>query len=167
LLLLLLLLLLLHQTKVTVKRAPNDPVGAVPVFMSIQGSYTVDYRIVVACRDGCVYTIKKGVLSAAVIELPSQAVGLERLNKVIYVGCMDETLSCYSTKGKRLWTLPLPSAITTMRLMHYRPRNIKAVMVALRNCEVRLYQERVRRCTPPLYWCFLFCFDLVFSSFKL
>ena len=129
--------------KVTVKRTPNDPVGAVPVFMSIQGSYTVDYRIVVACRDGCVYTIKKGTLSAGVIELPSQAVGLERLNKVIYIGCMDETLSCYSTKGKRLWTLPLPAAITTMRLMHYRPRNIKAVMVALRNCEVRLYQERV------------------------
>ena len=92
-----------------------------------------------ACRDGCAYTIKKGNLSNVVVELSSHAVGLERLNKVIYIGCMDDTLSCYSTKGKRLWTLPLPASITTMSLLHYRPRNLKAVVVALANGEVRLY----------------------------
>jgi len=115
---------------------------ATPVFMSIQGSFEVDYRIVLACRDGCAYTIKKGVLSSVVVELSSHAVGLERLNKVIYIGCMDDTLSCYSTKGKRLWTLPLPASITTMSLLHYRPRNLKAVVVALSNGEVRLYNDR-------------------------
>lgn len=32
---------------------------AVPVFLSIAGIYDVDYSISIACRNGCVYTIKK------------------------------------------------------------------------------------------------------------
>ena len=32
------------------------------------------------------------------IELNSQPVGMERLNKMIYVGCMDDTLKCFTSK---------------------------------------------------------------------
>ena len=32
------------------------------------------------------------------IELNSQPVGMERLNKTIYVGCMDDTLKCFTSK---------------------------------------------------------------------
>ena len=31
-------------------------------------------------------------------ELNAQPVGMARLNKCIVVGCMDETLQCYTTK---------------------------------------------------------------------
>ena len=34
-------------------------------------------------------------------ELNSQPVGLQRVGKSIIVGCMDETLLCYSTKVNR------------------------------------------------------------------
>jgi len=67
---------------------------------------------------------------------------LFRVNKNIYVGCMNETLSCYSAKGKRQWTITLPASITTMALLSYRPRNLKAVVVALSNGEVRFYNDR-------------------------
>ena len=33
-----------------------------------------------------------------IVELHSQVVGLERIGKTIIVGCMDQTLTCYSTK---------------------------------------------------------------------
>ena len=35
------------------------------------------------------------------IELNSQPVGLERINKTIYVGTMDESLHCYTSKVGR------------------------------------------------------------------
>ena len=32
---------------------------AVPVFLSVTGLYDVEYHITVACRDACIYTIKR------------------------------------------------------------------------------------------------------------
>ncbi|XP_041351022.1 Bardet-Biedl syndrome 1 protein-like isoform X2 [Gigantopelta aegis] len=117
---------------------------SVPVFISVNGLYDVEYRIVAACRNGCIYTLKRGTAEGAkyTIELNSQPVGLERINKSIYVGCMDETMHCFTSKGKKLWTVKLPSSITTMETMDYKPRAFAAVLVALNNCEVHIYKEK-------------------------
>ena len=32
---------------------------SVPVFLSVNGLYDVEYRIVTSCRNGCVYTLKR------------------------------------------------------------------------------------------------------------
>ena len=34
-------------------------VPGVPVFLSAVGLYEVDFRVVVACRDACIYTLTK------------------------------------------------------------------------------------------------------------
>lgn len=34
-------------------------VPGVPVFLSAVGLYEVDYRVVAACRDACIYTLAK------------------------------------------------------------------------------------------------------------
>ncbi|EDO40876.1 predicted protein [Nematostella vectensis] len=116
---------------------------SVPAFMSVSGLYDVEFRVIVACRDGKVYTLKRGnKIAKASIELTAQAVGLERIGKNIIVGCMDNTLVCYSTKGKKLWTVYLPANIATMALMDYKARGFKGVMVALTNGEVRLYKDK-------------------------
>ena len=47
-----------------------------PVFIVATGLYDVDYRIVIACRNGNIYTIKSGELMGAVIELDSQPCGI-------------------------------------------------------------------------------------------
>ena len=76
------------------------------------------------------------------ISLASQSCGLLRVNKDIIVGCMDNTLTCYTHKGKKLWGVHLPATITSVEQLHYRPRSFKAVLVALQNREVRIYKDR-------------------------
>ena len=38
--------------------------------------------------------------------------------------------------------MKLPEAITSLQLMDHRPRGFRAVLVALRNREVRVYKEK-------------------------
>ncbi|KAK6180671.1 hypothetical protein SNE40_008677 [Patella caerulea] len=117
---------------------------SIPVFISVNGLYDVEYRLVVSCRNGCIYTLKRGSKEGSkyCIELNSQPVGMERINKTIYVGCMDETLQCYSSKGKKLWTIKLPTSITTMKTLDYSPRQLKTLLVALSNNEIHMYKDK-------------------------
>lgn len=67
------------------------------------------------------------------IELNSQPVGLERINKTIYVGTMDESLHCYTSKVSHLfclvafcllWHDNLPmDVIFIVNLLHYHSCN--------------------------------------------
>ena len=50
-----------------------------PVYMAITGSKDIEYRIVCACRDGNVHTIKENGPSGIVIELESMPCGLVHL----------------------------------------------------------------------------------------
>ena len=49
-----------------------------PVHIAVTGAKLIDYRIVCACRDGNVYTVKNGELSGVVIELESLPCGIVR-----------------------------------------------------------------------------------------
>ncbi|XP_071962650.1 BBSome complex member BBS1-like [Antedon mediterranea] len=116
---------------------------SVPVFMTITGLYDVEYRIVMSCRNGNVYTLKRGTkMARQCFELNSQPVGLERVGKSIVVGCMDKTLQSYTTKGKKLWTVYLASSISTMGLMDHRQKGYKAVLVGLTNNQLQIYREK-------------------------
>lgn len=92
---------------------------------------------------------------------------MERIGKNVLVGCMDETLHCFTSKvkrylayafqkfhwsvfsnchfqnaccfqGKKLWSIKLPGSITTMEVMDHKQKSFKAIMVALTNNEVSL-----------------------------
>ncbi|PIK35714.1 putative Bardet-Biedl syndrome 1 protein [Apostichopus japonicus] len=76
------------------------------------------------------------------VELSSQPVGLERVGKNIIVGCMDQTLQCYTIKGKMLWTVYLSDSIITMSVMDHRQKGFKAIMVALNNGDVQVYRDK-------------------------
>jgi len=116
---------------------------AVPVFIAITGLLDVEYRIVVAARDGNLYTIKNGEITGMAIELESQPCGLVRTNKNIIVGCMNNTIHSFHVKGKKSYSIYLPSAIVTMELLQIqRQRMTKALLVALANGEVRVYNEK-------------------------
>ncbi|ELT99525.1 hypothetical protein CAPTEDRAFT_108485, partial [Capitella teleta] len=116
---------------------------SVPVFMSVSGLFDVEFRIVVACRNGGIYNFKRGVKEGkTVFELNSQPVGLERLGKNIIVGCMDRTLQCYTSKGKKLWSVAVPADITTIQMMDHQQKGFKAILVALANSEVHIYRDK-------------------------
>merc|ERR1719408_555940 len=123
--------------------ATTIEMDAVPSFMSILGLYDVEYRITVACRDGNIYTIKNGQVLSVVIELETQPVGLVRFDKNIYVGCMDNVIHCFHFKGKKNHSIYLPCPISCMGLLHVTKAKVaKALVVALNNGEVRLYNGK-------------------------
>jgi Bardet-Biedl syndrome 1 protein len=74
--------------------------------------------------------------------LSSQIVGLEKSGKNIIVGCMDNGLYCYTTKGRRLWKIDLPSFIITMSSMEIKSKGIQAVIVSLNNKEVHIFRDK-------------------------
>ena len=55
---------------------------------------------------------------------------------------MDDTLSSYTLKGKRQWTVRLPDTITCVEVLLFQPRSFRAVLVALKNREVRIYKDK-------------------------
>ncbi len=70
-----------------------------PVFLSVTGLYDVEYQVSVAARDACIYTIKGGGRTPKYkIPLGSQPCGMQRMDKEVVVGCMDQTLVCYNIK---------------------------------------------------------------------
>jgi Bardet-Biedl syndrome 1 protein len=113
------------------------------VFVASTGLLDVDYRIVVACRDGRVYTVKNDELSTVVIELETQPCGLIRTAKQIHVACMNRVIHCYHAKGKKAYSLYLPAEITCMESMEVtRTRAVRCLLVALANNELRVYNEK-------------------------
>ncbi len=92
------------------------------------GLYDVEYRILVWCRNGCVYTIKRGSthVPKPTIQLNSHGVGMTRVGKCIMIGCVDRSLRCYSLKGRRMWSLTMPANIMTIEALEYAPKNYAA-----------------------------------------
>ena len=107
----------------------NATLPSTPSMMAVTGLYDIEWRIVVACRDGKVYTIKSGetkgkaVVQGTVIELETQPNALARIEKNIYVTTMDYHLNCYHIKGRKVFSLALPAMATCMgvaRIMRSR-----------------------------------------------
>lgn len=126
-------------------------VPAVPVMMDITGLFDVDYRILVACRDGCIYSLKRGQKSAKLcLELHSQAVGLCVRPSLgcVYVGCMDHSLRCYSTQGKgpnkyaQLWIVQLNHAIVAMQSITIKSLGLELVAVCCQDANIYMYKEK-------------------------
>lgn len=87
---------------------------SIPTHLAIQGLLQVDHRINIACRDGVVYAVKDKTLMATRIEVGTLISGMVRTEPQLYIGGIDSKLHAFQQKGKRLWTLPLPAAITAM-----------------------------------------------------
>jgi Bardet-Biedl syndrome 1 protein len=118
-------------------------IPSVAAFMSIGGLYQVEYRILLACRDGKVYTIKNGELQGTIIELETQPSGLARIDKHIFVGSMDKKIHCFHLKGRKLFTIFLPAHITNMEPLNLiYSRKFKALIVGLDTGEVRIYKDK-------------------------
>jgi len=116
---------------------------SIPVFVVATGLYDVDYRIVVACRNGHIYTVRDGNLTGIIIELESQPCGLARVDKSIMVGTMANVLHSYHVKGKKQYSIYLPCGITNICALSMETmRTTKAVIVALANGEIRVYNNK-------------------------
>jgi Bardet-Biedl syndrome 1 protein len=55
---------------------------------------------------------------------------------------MDRHLYCYTTKGKRLWKLEMPSDILCMNELELKSKGVQGVIVSLKNNEVNIYRDK-------------------------
>ncbi|XP_023347799.1 Bardet-Biedl syndrome 1 protein homolog isoform X2 [Eurytemora carolleeae] len=114
-----------------------------PVFLTAAGLYDVEYRILVVCRDGSLCYLKRGWPAAKIIsQLDSQAVGLIRREKNLVIATMDNRLFSFTTKGKKVWQIKLPTAVTCLEQMNIPGRGLSLVAVALASAHVLIYDDK-------------------------
>jgi Bardet-Biedl syndrome 1 protein len=131
-------LLILDKTGASVHKKIQLP--SAPVHIITSGLLDVEYRIVVACRNGNVYIIKTGELLGIVIEVETQIVSMTRMENQIVVATMSNHLHFYNLKGTKMVTLHMPAAITNIcPLVQENVKQNKAIVVALANGEIRVY----------------------------
>jgi len=119
-----------------------------PVMFSVSGMFDVDWRIVVASRDGKLYTIKGGdvrgtaVMTGNVVDAGCSVIAMTRQDKLTWVATMDKLLSCYSVKGKRTATIVLNEDVADMTCISVkRAKTNFLLLVALASGEIRMYKE--------------------------
>ncbi|KAJ9590443.1 hypothetical protein L9F63_016530 [Diploptera punctata] len=116
-----------------------------PVHLAATGLYDVEFRLLAACRDGSVRLVRRGwTQSRTLVQLPAHAVAMIMLpdSSSIVLALMDETLHCYSRKGKKQWELKLSSAVTAMTPVSLPHQGLTLVAVALTGGTVNLYSGR-------------------------
>lgn len=118
---------------------------SVPVFIDVSGLFEVEFRLIISCRDACIYIVKRGNKSAKlVVQLTSQPVGLVQSNANIIIGCMDRTLSCFNSKSTCLWTMELQGNILALESIEIEMLASSLVAVALDNCQVHIFHDKHR-----------------------
>ncbi|KAG5492304.1 hypothetical protein GH5_01221 [Leishmania sp. Ghana 2012 LV757] len=111
-----------------------------PVFLITAGCYNVDYRIIVSCRDGRVYSIKQGHLHSAVIQPDAQPCAIARCDNLIAVATTANTLSYYNLKGKKQQSVFLQCSINSLStITDAVTGEARGLVVALGNGEIRVY----------------------------
>ncbi len=55
---------------------------------------------------------------------------------------MNRNLYCYTTKGKKLWRLEMPSDILSIGDIELKEKGIQGVIVSLNNNEVHIYKDK-------------------------
>lgn len=63
--------------------------------------------------------------------------GLVRREKTITVATMDNKLTCFSSKGRKLWHLTMPDSIMCLEPIDIESRGVHFTAVALHNNQAR------------------------------
>lgn len=124
--------------------------NSAPALLSVSGLFDIEWRVVVACRDGRIYNIKNGeirgsaVLTGSMIDSYSLATAIARQDKHVCVATMDKQLSLYSVRGKRVTGMVLPECVMEICIITSRRSSANsALLVALQSGEIRLYKGNI------------------------
>ncbi|XP_045542915.1 Bardet-Biedl syndrome 1 protein [Papilio machaon] len=130
--------------------AKLSAVKKTPYQMVATGLYNVDYRVTVATREKSVCLLKRDWKEGQLLFNTDEhivAIEVSPIDNNVYVICCDNTLSCYSKKGKKQWSLTLehrPVALTLVPIMHL---GTTLIAVALASGHLHLYDGKSRRDT--------------------
>jgi Bardet-Biedl syndrome 1 protein len=134
--------LILDSNGASISRKVQLP--STPFLLCATGLLDVEYRILVACRNSSIYTIKNGELLGTIIDVESYPCAMVRVDKSVVVATMANTIHSYHVKGKKQFSIFMPCPITNLCGMNMETqRSAKSVLVALANGEVRMYSGKV------------------------
>lgn len=128
----------LHQARVSSFKTT-------PTMISVTGQFDIDFRMVIASREGPLCILRKSWLEGRqIVKLDHPTIGLALLpiDQTIIVVCMNKSLECYSKKGKRLWAIELIESALCMVPVHLAHLGLTLVCVALRGGLVQLYLQK-------------------------
>eukprot|EP01016_Furgasonia_blochmanni_P049513 TRINITY_DN7522_c0_g1_i5.p1 TRINITY_DN7522_c0_g1~~TRINITY_DN7522_c0_g1_i5.p1 ORF type:complete len:322 (-),score=59.99 TRINITY_DN7522_c0_g1_i5:21-986(-) len=126
-------------------------IEGVPAYIDIMGLLEVDYTMTIVTRDGKVIYIRNGELTPTKIELESKPCGIARLDQSFFVACMDNFVYSYNHRsGKKNFALQMPAGILCLEPLEYgAAKGTKGLLIALANCELRMYSDRLLiHCLP-------------------
>ncbi|XP_055384123.1 Bardet-Biedl syndrome 1 protein homolog [Condylostylus longicornis] len=122
------------------------PYETTPSLITASGQFDTDFRIVIASREGALYLLRKSWLEGReIIRIDEPAIGLVLLpvDQTIVAAGMTNTLTCYSKKGKKLWSVDLVEAPICMTPVHLPHLAMTLIAVALKGGLVQLYSQRM------------------------
>lgn len=131
--------LILHSARVS----SHSPVT--PSMISVTGVFDVDYRIVIATREGSVCFLQKSWLEGKEIfktHQPLNGIALMPIDQTIVVVCMSKEILCFSRKGKKLWTTNLPYSIICMVTIPLPHLGITLVCVAMKGGLLQIFSQK-------------------------
>ncbi|EPY23333.1 Bardet-Biedl syndrome 1 protein like protein (BBS1-like protein 1), partial [Strigomonas culicis] len=144
------LLYVLRNTATEVERVVELP--SVGVELICAGFYRGEYRIIISCRDGRIYSLKNGVLHSSVIQPDAQPSSITRYDNFIVVATTANTVTSFNLKGKKQHTLYMPCPVTNLAtLTDAVAGTAKALLVALSNGELRVYVGKHLQYTMQLH----------------
>ncbi|TGZ69510.1 hypothetical protein CRM22_003712 [Opisthorchis felineus] len=125
---------------------------AIPVHLCATGSFDVEYRIVVSCRNATIYQARRTTTTITDgIDVGSQIIGLVRSDKSIVTACMDQTIKGFSLSGRLLWSIRQPSPILVITSLILPSHSFDGYVISLTDGSVRLYRDK-QLCDVILTW---------------
>lgn len=117
-----------------------------PSMVSATGSFDIDFRIIVATREGPVCILRKSWLEGKQIfktNQPATGLALLPIDQTIVVVCMNKEIMCFSKKGKKLWSTALPYSVMCMVPLQIHHLGITLVCVAMKGGLIQIYSQKV------------------------
>jgi Bardet-Biedl syndrome 1 protein len=114
--------------------------------MVVSGSFDVEWRVVIACRDGRIYTVKSGekrnsaIVTGTVISPSAFPVAVARLDRSIIVATADRRITWYTLKGRAEYSVPTPAPVSAM--VSLERQGTFCVLAATNDGKILLYSGR-------------------------
>ena len=113
----------------------------VPFLIECQGSYFSEHKIYVADRGCNIYITHKDSLENKFI-IPQPLINLNITKKNIYISTIGKNFISYSLSGDKIFSIHQPDYITSMEFYYRYNEDIPISIIALKNNQVRLYNEK-------------------------
>ncbi|XP_060528580.1 Bardet-Biedl syndrome 1 protein homolog [Cylas formicarius] len=116
-----------------------------PFIMKSAGAYEIEYKIVIATREGHVCILKREWLEGkSIINWKNDIVDMELIpgDNLIVIACNDKTLNCFTKRGHRLWSIVMTNSITCLCVVDILHLNTQLLAVGVKSGPIHVYSSR-------------------------